>query len=93
MSGAQPGVASHNGGTTAILRTEVFDRLTSAKGVTQEGHRARLIGVNRNSLLRMRKRQFAPRLSVAMRMAALLGTTVDELFELVTDEQQQTRAS
>jgi DNA-binding XRE family transcriptional regulator len=76
------------GGTTAALviaalRTDVFDALTAKLGATTEVQRARLIGVDRATIRRMRERQFAPRLAIAMRMAETLGTTVDDLFEQV----------
>lgn len=67
----------------AALRTEVFDTLAAARGATSNIQRARLIGVDRGTIRRMRNREFAPRLEIALRMAERLGTTVDELFERV----------
>lgn len=66
----------------AALRADVFDMLTTKLGATTDVERARLIGVDRNTIGRMRARRFAPRLALAMRMAEQLGTTVDDLFEL-----------
>lgn len=65
------------------LRTEVFDRLMADRGAVSDVARARELGIDRATISRMRKRRFAPRLELAMRMADLLGTTVDELFERV----------
>jgi plasmid maintenance system antidote protein VapI len=65
------------------LRIDVFDRLMAGLGADNDVARARVLGIDRATISRMRTRRFAPRLELAMRMATVLGTTVDELFELV----------
>ncbi len=52
-------------------------------GAESDVARARLLGIDRVTIWRMRQRRFTPRLELAMRMAAQLGTTVDDLFERV----------
>lgn len=78
--------ASQRGTTAATiaLRDDIFVALTATLDATNDSQRARLFGVDRATIGRMRKRQFLPRLDVAMRMAEQLGTTVDELFEQVS---------
>lgn len=70
------------GATIAALRDDVFVALTAKLGATNNIARAQLFGVDRSVIQRMRRRKFAPRLSLALRMAERLGTTVNELFEL-----------
>lgn len=67
---------------TAALRADVFDQLAAKLGATNDVQRARLLGVDRATIGRMKAHKFAPRLAVALRMADTLGTTVEELFEL-----------
>jgi DNA-binding XRE family transcriptional regulator len=69
--------------TQIALRGDVFNELTAKHGATNDVARARLFGIDRATILRMRKREFAPRLELAMRMAERLETTVEELFERV----------
>lgn len=66
-----------------VLRDEVFDALTAERGATNDSERARLVGINRATLYRLRKHRFAPRMDVAHRIAERLDTTVDQLFERV----------
>lgn len=69
-------------GTAQIkLRTDLFDELTSRLGATSDVERARLVGVDRATIYRLRLRRFNPSIEVAQRMAQTLGTTIDELFE------------
>ena len=68
---------------TVALRTDVFDILTAARGATNDSARARLVGVDRATISRMRRRKFTPSMAVAMRIAATLGSSVDFLFERV----------
>lgn len=75
---------SDTSASPVVLREDVFDQLTAARGATSDIERARLVDVDRATIYRMRRRKFAPRLDVALRMAAKLGTTVDELFELTS---------
>lgn len=65
------------------LRTEVFDNRTEALGATNDSARARLCGMDRTNLLRIRNGQ-TPSLELAMHMADRLGVKVEELFEQAT---------
>ena len=65
------------------LRVEVYDALAERAGVTTVVGQAKLHGINRQHMFRIRSGKWQPSLTVAMRMAADLGTTVDALFERV----------
>ena len=64
------------------LRTNVFDDRTGALGATNDTARARLCGMDRTNLLRIRNGQ-TPSLELAMHMAGRLGVSVEDLFEQV----------
>jgi DNA-binding XRE family transcriptional regulator len=64
------------------LRADVFDTLAGHQGAENEGDRARLVGIDRSTLYRIREGEVTPKLETALRMAERLGTTVDELFEV-----------
>lgn len=66
------------------LRTDVFDNLTEDRGATTDTARARLCGMDRTNLLRIRNGQ-TPSLELAMHMAGCLGVTVEDLFEQVAE--------
>ncbi len=66
-----------------VLRQDVFDRLTEAAGATTDIARARLLGVDRVTIFRLRRRMFQPRWDTAARFADVLGCTLDDLFERV----------
>ena len=61
-------------------------------------HRARLdlsqqeladrVGVRRQTILAIEKRHFAPSVMLSFLIARELGMRVDELFELVTDQEE-----
>lgn len=59
----------------------LFERLTAERGAASGLARARLLGIGRHTLWRMKRRP--PSMEVAARMAAILGTTLDELFPVV----------
>lgn len=86
MTAAKDATKSDNPATSpaVALRVAVFDDLTAGLGATNDTARAKLLGVDRATIHRYRTRQFEPSMGVAMRMAALLHTTVDHLFEQVT---------
>lgn len=63
------------------LRLEVYDALAAKKGVRSVAALAVLHGIHRATLFRIRSGERMPRLELAMRMAADLGTTVEALFE------------
>ena len=62
------------------LHVDLFDRLTAARGATSDLQRARLLGINRNTIRRLRERQHTPSMPVATRLADRLDVTLDELF-------------
>lgn len=66
----------------ARLRVDVYDRRLAKKGVRTVAAAAELHGINRTQLFDYRSGRKAPHLTIAMKMAADLGTTVDVLFEL-----------
>ncbi|HEY9370484.1 hypothetical protein [Streptomyces sp.] len=69
------------------LRVEVYDALAAERaGVTKVVDQAKLHGINRQHMFRIRSGKWNPSLTVAMRMAADLGTTVDALFERVVEK-------
>ncbi|MFE7868807.1 helix-turn-helix transcriptional regulator [Micromonospora sp. HUAS LYJ1] len=65
------------------LRTDRFDQLLASLAETEQD-RAQLLGMDRATLWRIRRGRVTPTLDVAMRMAAVCGTTVDELFEVTS---------
>ncbi|MEU8186058.1 helix-turn-helix transcriptional regulator [Micromonospora carbonacea] len=65
------------------LRTDVFDTLIGRLADT-ERERANALGLDRVTVWRIRRGKVTPTLDVAMRMAEVLGTTVDELFEVTS---------
>lgn len=66
----------------AKLRIEEYDRLAAKKGASTVTAAAELHGFGPTRLFDYRAGRKTPRLEVAMRMAADLGTTVEKLFEL-----------
>lgn len=65
------------------LRLEVYDALAEKRGITTVVGQAKLHEIGRQHMFRIRSGKWQPSLTVAMRMAADLGTTVDALFERV----------
>lgn len=68
--------------TPVRLRADMFDQLTAGHDATTDPARARLIGVDRATLWRMRKGQLVPSVSLAMHIARVLGVRVEDLFEV-----------
>jgi DNA-binding XRE family transcriptional regulator len=66
----------------ARLRLEVYDALAATKGAPTVVAQARLHGIHRATLFRIRSGERAPSLELALKMAADLSTTVEALFEL-----------
>lgn len=65
------------------MRTDIFDALAAERwGDVSETELARLIGVDRTTLYRIREGKVTPTLETAMRMAEALRTTVEDLFEV-----------
>ena len=51
-----------------------------AKKDLKQGDLAELVGVRRETIIRLEKGQYNPSLKLAMDIAAVFGTTVEELF-------------
>ncbi|WP_146603947.1 hypothetical protein [Micromonospora deserti] len=85
MEATQKGDASTARSDAKVrLRVGVYDALAAERaGVTTVVAQAKLHGINRQHMFRIRSGKWQPSLTVAMRMAADLGTTVDALFERV----------
>lgn len=66
------------------LRLEVYDALAVKQKVTTVVAQSKLHGIGRQHMFDIRAGRSLPSLSLAMRMATDLGTTVDGLFERVT---------
>lgn len=64
------------------LRTDVFDEVTGKLGAENKSAQARLCGMDRTNLLRIRNGQ-TPSLELALHMASRLGVRVEDLFEQV----------
>lgn len=65
------------------LRVNVFDSAMALRGIRTVGAQARLVGVGRSTMFRIRNGTGEVTLSRALRMAELCRTTVDDLFERV----------
>jgi DNA-binding XRE family transcriptional regulator len=74
--------ATPEGDVIARLRVDVHDRLIADKGIGTVVAAAELHGINRTQLFDYRSGRKSPHLTIAMRMAADLGVSVEELFEL-----------
>jgi len=51
-----------------------------AKHDMKQGELAELVGVRRETIIRLEKGQYVPSLKLAMDIAGVFGTTVEELF-------------
>lgn len=51
-----------------------------AKLNMKQGELAELVGVRRETIIRLEKGQYVPSLKLAMDIASVFGTTVEELF-------------
>ena len=51
-----------------------------AKTGMKQGELAELVGVRRETIIRLEKGQYNPSLKLAMDIAKIFGTTVEELF-------------
>ena len=57
-----------------------------AKFDMKQGELAEKVGVRRETIIRLEKGQYNPSLKLAMDIAKLFGTTVEELFSFEDDE-------
>lgn len=65
------------------LRLAVYDALAAARGCTRVAQQARLHGISKAQMYRIRNGERGVSLELAMRMARDFGTTVEVLFEQV----------
>lgn len=65
------------------IRLEVYDALAAARGIVEVPEQARLHGISKAQMYRIRKGDRGVSLPLAMRMAADLGTKIEVLFEQV----------
>lgn len=65
------------------LRVDVYDALAKERGVPKPPQQARLHGISRSQMYRLRNGDRRTSLALAMRMARDLGTKVEVLFEEV----------
>lgn len=63
------------------LQVDLFDRLAAKQDANTLQERADLIKVDRATLIRWRQGQTEPSLNDAVRVAAILGTRVDRLWQ------------
>lgn len=64
------------------LRTDVFDRLAAERGAVNKADMARLVGIDRTTLWRIRERKVTPTSETALQIAQRLGVAVEDLFEV-----------
>lgn len=62
----------------SVLKTKL--REYRAGHNMKQGELAELVGVRRETIIRLEKGQYNPSLKLAMDIAAVFGTTVEELF-------------
>lgn len=79
----QSSVAPTQQSDAVKLRVNVYDALATAKGYKTVESQAEWHGVHRSTMFRLREGRGDTSLSLAMRMAADLGTQVEVLFERV----------
>lgn len=73
---------SSKGDAVARLRVDRYDTHAAAKGARSVTAAAGLHNMPRTMLCEYRAGRRTPRLDIAMRMAADLGVSVEEIFEL-----------
>lgn len=82
--------SSHTGASSGravggrALDVQLFERLTEARGASTDVARARLLGVDRMTIYRLRWRRVAPSMETATRVAAVLEVTIDQLFPVAS---------
>lgn len=63
----------------AVLKTKIKEH--RARLNMKQDELAELVGVRRETIIRLEKGQYNPSLKLAMDIAAVFNTTVEELFE------------
>lgn len=66
-----------------MLKT-ILNELRTAKGISQD-ELANLVGVRRETILRLEKGLYNPSLKLAMDIAKVFNKTVEEVFEFIDD--------
>ena len=66
------------------LKTKIKE-LRASRNMKQ-GDLAELVGVRRETIIRLEKGQYNPSLKLAMDIAKVFGVTVEDLFEFINDE-------
>lgn len=56
-----------------------------AKTSMKQGELAELVGVRRETIIRLEKGQYNPSLKLAMDIAKVFGVTVEEIFEFMEE--------
>jgi putative transcriptional regulator len=72
----------------ARLSPDLQNTVASARkdaGLTQQ-HLARAVGVSRQTIVEIEAGGYNPSTVLALRLATILGTSVDQLFQLPNDE-------
>jgi putative transcriptional regulator len=62
--------------------------IRAQQGLTQEELGA-AVGLTRQSIIAIEKGRFTPSIHTALKLAAVLGTLVDELFWLAIEQEQE----
>lgn len=65
---------------TNQFNAQLFNERCEALGAFTEVDKAALVGIGYTDLYRMRKGEFKPRLDRALRIAEILGVTVEQLW-------------
>jgi len=84
-SGAQPtdAVIDADSPRPVVLRAEVFDLACANRRAFSKGAKARLIGVDRNTLDRWYAQPVAVPLDLAMHVAQILDRSIEQLWQQV----------
>ena len=72
--------------TTLILVTK--GELRAAKGLNQQGLGS-LVGASRQTISLIERGDYNPSITLALRIAKVFGTTVDEVFYLTEEDEEQ----
>lgn len=75
------------------LNIEKFELLTKVKGWTNDLQRAQGIGVSHTTIGRLRRNEINPGLRFIGQATAALGVDIDDLFDRVRDEHNDTKAA
>lgn len=65
---------------SAVFRVNVLDALMAARGITGEEAKAKAFRLNRTNWWKIRTGRREPKVSTALRIARVAGTTVEALW-------------